>query len=133
MALNLSQKTKKTFLVFTVFIFYMAGYCIAYPRVPRAVVYLSDHATSKKNNKMEFNNCKDQTKIPFYIWYSDKIQGTERKTGSSDELTQTTILYSIVTQLMGVEFKQKDTHDYHNHLRFVNADLTVTDYDKVPD
>lgn len=100
-----------------------------------AVVYVSDHGTSFFNNKMSFSNTKDQTKIPMYIWYSNALnhEKDKFKTGKINELTQSTIIYEIISNLLGVDNHDLLNDKYTDNLRFVNSDLSVTNYDDLKD
>lgn len=94
-----------------------------------ALVYVSDHGTSFYNNKMSFSNTKDQTKIPMYVWYSTKFNHQKFKTGKINELTQSTIVYDIISNLLGVHTNDSLNKKYIENLRFVNSDLSVSNYD----
>ncbi|MGV0923057.1 phosphoethanolamine transferase [Empedobacter tilapiae] len=100
-----------------------------------AVVYVSDHGTSFYNNKMSFSNTKDQTKIPMYIWYSNVLNHQKNKfqTGKISELTQSTIIYEIISNLLGIHNHDLSNKKYTDNLRFVNSDLTVSNYDDLKD
>jgi len=94
-----------------------------------ALVYVSDHGTSFYNNKMLFSNTKDQTKIPMYIWYSNGLnQDDKYKTGKVNELTQSTVVYEIISNLLGVQNNDLFNKKYIDNLRFVNSDLSVSNY-----
>lgn len=95
-----------------------------------ALVYVSDHGTSLVNGKMTFSNTKDQTNVPLYIWYSPKLlKDNKVKLGVVNQLTQTTIVYSLISNLLGVSNSEIENLKYTNNLRFVNSDLTVSDYE----
>lgn len=95
-----------------------------------AVVYVSDHGTSLVDKKMTFSNTKDQTTIPMYIWYSPKLQEENKniKKGQIIQMTQSTIIYPIITNLLGVDDNELSNNKYTENLRFVNSDLNVIDY-----
>ena len=78
---------------------------------------------------MLFSNTKDQTKIPMYICYSNGLnQDDKYKTGKVNELTQSSVVYEIISNLLGVQNNDLFNKKYIDNLRFVNSDLSVSNY-----
>lgn len=87
-------------------------------------MYASDHGLKVKDEKFLHMDSKESTKVPFYIWYSPKLSIPERKTGTIEETTQTTIIYNKTLEFMGYESKIIPTQN----LKYLNLDLKTINY-----
>lgn len=80
------------------------------------------------DGKMNFSNTKGQTNVPLYIWYSHKLKNNNLKLGVVNQLTQKKIVHSLVLNLLGIFDRKENNLKYTNKIRFVNSDLTVSNY-----
>ena len=87
------------------------------------LVYLSDHGQAKIDGKYIHGDYKEASEVPYFIWFSDKIDSKKKGTEVL-ELTSTSTLYSNVLNLMGV----KNPKTIDNTGRFLKLDLKSINY-----
>ena len=87
------------------------------------LVYFSDHGQAKIDGKYIHGDYKEASEVPYFIWFSDKIDSKKKGTEVL-ELTSTSTLYSNVLNLMGV--KNPKTTD--NTGKFLKLDLKSINY-----
>lgn len=82
------------------------------------LIYLSDHGQVKIDGKYIHGDYREASEIPYFIWYSDKVNSLN-KGKEIEELTSTTTLYSNILYLMGV----KNPKTIDNTGKFLQLDL----------
>lgn len=87
-------------------------------------MYASDHGLKIKDDKFLHTDSKESTKVPFYIWFSPKLNNNLRKTGEIDDTTQTTIIYDKTLEFMGFETKKIPT----KKIKYLGLDLKTINY-----
>ena len=87
------------------------------------LVYLSDHGQAKIDGKYIHGDYKEASEVPYFIWFSDKIDWKKKGTEVL-ELTSTSTLYSNVLNLMGV----KNPKTIDNTGKFLKLDLKSINY-----
>ena len=90
---------------------------------PTVMVYFSDHGQARIDGKYIHGDYKEASEVPYFIWFSDKIDSKKKGTEVL-ELTSTSTLYSNVLNLMGV--KNPKTTD--NTGKFLKLDLKSINY-----
>ena len=88
-----------------------------------ALVYFSDHGQIKENEIYKHGDYREAQQVPYFIWYSDKIN-SNKKGKEIVETTATTTLYANVLNLMGV----KNPKTIDNSEKFLKLDLHSIDY-----
>lgn len=93
-------------------------------------IYWSDHSVKIKDGKFLHTDSKESTKVPLYIWNSPLLPTNKRKVGFEDKLTQTTMLYPLIMEYMGLEALK----NYKNEkLEYLKLDLTKINYNDLND
>ena len=90
---------------------------------PSVIIYLSDHGQIKIDGKYIHGDYREAQQVPYFIWYSDKIN-SDKKGKEIVETTATTTLYANVLNLMGV----KNPKTINNSEKFLKLDLRSIDY-----
>ena len=90
---------------------------------PSVLIYLSDHGQIKIDGKYIHGDYREAQQVPYFIWYSDKIN-SNKKGKEIVETTATTTLYANVLNLMGV----KNPKTIDNSEKFLKLDLHSIDY-----
>jgi len=76
------------------------------------VIYLSDHGQGIENLAYRHSFTKKGLDVPFFIWHSNTVDHSFKKSGRVASFISTTNLYNILSKLMGIEgLKIKDTND----------------------
>lgn len=82
------------------------------------LIYLSDHGQVKIDEKYIHGDYREASEVPYFIWYSDKIN-SPNKGKEIAELTSTTMLYSNILHLMGM----KNPKTIDNQGKYLKSDL----------
>jgi glucan phosphoethanolaminetransferase (alkaline phosphatase superfamily) len=67
------------------------------------VLYLSDHGQTIEDGAYRHSLTKKGFDVPFFIWYSDSVESTIKKSGEIEDYISTSNLYNIVENLMGIQ------------------------------
>lgn len=87
------------------------------------LLYISDHGQIKDGNKYIHGDYREAVQVPYFIWYSDKIDNVNK--GKSIEAeTSTSTVYSNVLHLMGV----KNPKTIDNSGKYLKLNLTPMKY-----
>lgn len=90
------------------------------------LIYLSDHGQKLDDDKYIHGDYREASEVPYFIWYSKKIN-SEKKGKSISELTSTTTLYANVLGFMGV----KNPNIVNNSGKYLNLKLNTIKYENL--
>lgn len=93
-----------------------------------ALVYLSDHAEKKDNDRFIHSDSKEGTEIPYYIWYGMGVKTANKEIGEVNELNSLELNYYNIAKLLGVKnlFYQKP-----EGISFLKSDMSIVEYEKL--
>lgn len=67
------------------------------------VIYVSDHGQSIVNGAYRHSFTKKGVEVPFFIWHSNSVDDSLKRSGRVDSFISTTNLYNILSDLMGIQ------------------------------
>lgn len=67
------------------------------------VLYLSDHGQTIQDGAYRHSTSKKGFDVPFFIWYSNSVENSYKKTGEIDEYISISNLYNILKDFMGIQ------------------------------
>ncbi|MDM1503169.1 phosphoethanolamine transferase [Myroides marinus] len=93
------------------------------------VIYVSDHGQSIMSDSYKHSFTKKGVEVPFFIWHSDGVNESFKKTGRIDTPISTTNLYNIVSDYMGI--KGLEAKNENSELKLLNPSIETVLYSEM--
>jgi len=92
-----------------------------------ALLYVSDHGEKRISDRFVHADSQESTRIPFYIWYSPKLQQVQACGKRDETLRSSIILYEEISKLMGARDAKFSGHQ-QDTIYYLKTDMSVINY-----